>query len=296
MSNEFDNFLEDLPDLELPGRSHPKLPKPQPWSWVNGGEKIRDELLDKLDSYFMNPQIKTVWQQQIIRLLRAKAFYEEDKLAGARVKTEDDPWPFEPERSRIPDPGKDLPALCTILAFFHNERACGFNSVLTEQMIYIYPLVNLGWNTVHVRDLKRYLRYIESNFDLQGLIAKSSKTREKNRVESSSLPPSRKLALDSFVFALCKNQNLLNVKQADIYKEIMSGENLDDDRNPYKGILEKPNQESWERYLRDACNHHGKTVEAIRDMLKKEWLFAREYGQNVVHISQIEWFSRPKPD
>ena len=125
----------------------------------------------------------------------------------------------------------------------------------------------------------------------------TTSTSEPTKKQENLLPPSRQRALDSFIQALCENETLVKAKLADIYNWIMKPENLENDKNPYKGVREKPKQKkTWESYLRQACKRRGTSTDAIREKVEKEWLFAKSKGYDVVYAKDIDYHSSQSPD
>ena len=132
-------------------------------------------------------------------------------------------------------------------------------------------------------------------------IARNKDVQENTSAETSKpkqqqLSASRQLALDSFVQALCENEVLVKDKLADIYNWIMDLENLQNDKNPYKGVKEKPGKKTWKSYLRQACKNHGTSTDEIREKVEKNWLFAKDKGHDVVYAKDIDYRSSQSPD
>lgn len=107
--------------------------------------------------------------------------------------------------------------------------------------------------------------------------------------EQKKLAPCHQLALDSFVIALSEKEALLRAKLDDIYNWLMKPENLEDNRNPYKDIRNKPKLKTWKSYLRFACDYYdGTSTDEIRERAEKQWLFEKSKGRNTVYPKDIK--------
>ena len=105
-----------------------------------------------------------------------------------------------------------------------------------------------------------------------------------------NLSPSRIIARQSFVWALCANRKLLDATQSDVYGWLSREEIRGEEENPYNGT-KMPQSETWMRYLREACD-----TEALRDEIERHWLQADQEGQSVVYVKNIQFHSSQKAD
>jgi hypothetical protein len=112
--------------------------------------------------------------------------------------------------------------------------------------------------------------------------------QNENKDNSQKIYPSWDIALQSFKYALDENRDLVNAKQADIYKWLSDPENKASDKHPYKGT-KMPNEKTWQSYIRNACTASGIDTGKIHIEAKKNWL----YRDNQSDFNQYS--NTPKP-
>lgn len=240
-------------------------------------------------------------------------FKQIDELAGkgfkeAQKRKEDQRWPLFDSENKA-DVSKDLPQAACILLMFHDvfQELQGLadyeNALITPELRVEYSEViselreqmndyqgaeqEADLFTICMVCLKQQLsmkKRKETEYDTDAKQNKSTKLQK-------NLQPSRQLALNSFIQALCENEALVKAKLAKIYIWIMDPEHLQNDKNPYKGVKEKPVKKTWGSYLRQATKHYGTSTDAIREKVEKDWLFAKSKGHDVVYAKDIDYRS-----
>jgi len=182
------------------------------------------------------------------------------------------------------------PAIALIVAVAY-ERCCGGPRVLDTVIEDLCKKLPLTW--FHLDHVAVMARYLERDLREHGgedpapagepgRLRKQKSPAPSKGGASNEIPPSRKLAAQSLLFALCRDRSLLAEPLGCIYKWLCENQS-DDEANPYHGG-KLPNERTWKSYLRAVCNQ-----DAMRDQAKKEWAFADSRGSSVVDIGQIDY-------
>ena len=128
MSSEFGQFLDDLPDLNLP---ESKKPKRSAAYFINlrGVSKDIYKYLVQLDAWLDTPEKLSQWRAIVDAVLQRVQRYEK----GKHKQPAKHPWPFarEPQELNLRI-DEDLKALCVIVSLWHDHYTSGY-PVLTAQ-------------------------------------------------------------------------------------------------------------------------------------------------------------------
>jgi hypothetical protein len=128
MSSEFGQFLDDLPDLNLP---ESKKPKRSAAYFINlrGVSEDIYKYLVQLDAWLDTPEKLSQWRAIVDAVLQRVQRYEK----GKHKQPAKHPWPLvrEPRELNL-QTDEDLEALCLIVSLWHDHYTSGY-PVLTAQ-------------------------------------------------------------------------------------------------------------------------------------------------------------------
>lgn len=146
-----------------------------------------------------------------------------------------------------------------------------------------------------VQDMRGKLRKVAAILRDAGKAGGAGTANSKRKPKVARLTTSRLLAYQSFRYALATNQALVRAKLKEVYRWLESAENRQDEKHPYKGA-KMPKEDTWKKYLRDACREYDSSVERTREAIDKEWSYAEKHGRNVVSVNEIVYRSSQQAD